>query len=117
MLEAGAKVWHWTGVMMHAKTVVVDRCWSLVGSTNIDVLSLRRNAEINIEIHGSHVGEQMAQMFAADRSDCVPFSLDEWRARSRARRSDRADHGVAVVAGGNDGSLGNPPRSLNLRCT
>ena len=86
MLETGAKVWHWTGVMMHAKTVVVDRCWSLVGSTNIDVLSLRRNAEINIEIHGWHVGEQMAQMFAVDRADCVPFSLDEWHARSRARR-------------------------------
>ncbi len=86
LLEAGITVWHWRGVMMHAKTIVVDRCWSLVGSTNLDALSLRRNAEINVEIHGSAVGEQMAQMFATDRADCVPFSLEDWRARSGWRR-------------------------------
>ena len=72
--------------MMHAKTVVIDRCWSLVGSTNLDRLSLRRNAEIDIEIHGSRVGEQMAKMFADDRAGCAPFSLDEWQARSPSRR-------------------------------
>ena len=86
LLEAGLNVWHWNGVMMHAKTVVVDRCWSLVGSTNLDWLSLRRNAEIDIEIHGSRVGEQMAEMFAVDRADCAPFSLREWHARSPFRR-------------------------------
>jgi cardiolipin synthase len=72
--------------MMHAKTVVIDRCWSLVGSTNLDRLSLRRNAEINIEIHGSRVGEQMAEMFAVDRAGCAAFSLREWHARSPLRR-------------------------------
>jgi len=71
---------------MHAKTVVIDRCWSLVGSTNWDWLSLRRNAEIGIEIHGSRVGEQMAEMFAVDRVDCTSFSLHEWHARSQLRR-------------------------------
>ena len=87
LLEAGLKVWHWNGAMMHAKTVVVDRCWSFIGSTNLDWLSLRRNAEINIEVHGSRVGEQMADMFAADRANCVPFSLREWQARSPVRRA------------------------------
>jgi len=41
LLEAGVAVWHWNGVMMHAKTVVIDRRCSLVGSTNLDWLSLR----------------------------------------------------------------------------
>ena len=86
LLEAGLKVWHWNGAMMHAKTVVVDRCWSLVGSTNLDWLSLRRNAEIDIEIHGSRVGEQMAEMFAADRAECVAFALHDWSARPPTRR-------------------------------
>jgi phosphatidylserine/phosphatidylglycerophosphate/cardiolipin synthase-like enzyme len=87
LLEAGLSVWHWNGVMMHAKTVVIDRCWSLVGSTNLDWLSLRRNAEIDIEIHGARVGEQMAEMFTVDRADCEAFSLHEWHARSPLRRS------------------------------
>jgi cardiolipin synthase len=86
LLECGVKVWHWGGVMMHAKTVVVDRCWSLVGSTNLDPLSLLRNAEMNVEIHGSCVGEQMAEMFAADLRNCAPFSLQSWRARPPLRR-------------------------------
>jgi cardiolipin synthase len=84
-LEAGLKVWHWNGAMMHAKAVVVDRCWSLVGSTNLDWLSLRRNAEIDIEIHGARVGEQMAEMFAADRAECVAFSSHDWHDRSSLR--------------------------------
>ena len=86
LLEAGLTVWHWTGAMMHAKTAVVDRCWSLVGSTNLDRLSLRRNAEINVEIHGSRVGRQMADMFAADRAACRAFSWEDWRSRPTSRR-------------------------------
>ena len=89
LLEAGLKVWYWSGAMMHAKTVVIDRCWSLVGSTNLDWLSLRRNAEMNIEIHGSRVGEQMAEMFVVDRAGCTPFSVREWQARQPPCRPDR----------------------------
>lgn len=55
-------------------------------ATNLDWLSLRRNAEIDIEIHGSRMGEQMVEMFAVDRADCEAFSLDEWHARSPLRR-------------------------------
>lgn len=86
LLESGVAVWHWTGTMMHAKTVVVDRCWSLVGSTNLDRLSLRRNAELNVEVHGTRVGEQVAAMFEADQSACTPFSLSDWRERPGWRR-------------------------------
>jgi len=86
LLESGVVVWHWNGAMMHAKTVVVDRCWSLVGSTNLDRLSLRRNAELNVEIHGARVGEQVAAMFEADQSACTPFSLSDWRERPGWRR-------------------------------
>lgn len=80
------KAWRWKGPMIHAKTAVVDRCWSLIGSSNLDPLSLRRNRELNVEIHGTAAGEQMAEVFARDRADSTPLTYDDWRRRPVVRR-------------------------------
>ena len=86
LLTAGVRIWRWEGPLIHAKTVVVDRCWSLIGSSNLDPLSLRKNNELNLEIHGPRLGHQMEELFAHDRKRSTSFTLDEWRARSRVRR-------------------------------
>lgn len=86
LLAEGVKVWRWKGPLIHAKTIVVDRCWSLVGSTNLDPLSLRRNAELNVEIHGSRFGEQMADLFFRDVGLATPFAHDDWLHRPLHRR-------------------------------
>jgi phosphatidylserine/phosphatidylglycerophosphate/cardiolipin synthase-like enzyme len=86
LLEAGVRVWRWQGPMIHAKTVVVDRCWSLVGSSNLDGLSLRQNAEFDLAIHGTAVGEQLAAVFARDCTGSTPFRQESWRARGANRR-------------------------------
>ena len=86
LLEAGVRIWRWAGPMIHAKTVVVDRAWTLVGSSNLDRLSLVRNAELNFEIHGSAVGRSMAAVFTHDRRRSSSMSLDEWRERPVRRR-------------------------------
>ncbi|MEQ1854922.1 MAG: phosphatidylserine/phosphatidylglycerophosphate/cardiolipin synthase family protein [Longimicrobiales bacterium] len=86
LLAAGVKVWRWRGPLIHAKTIVVDRRWSMVGSTNLDPLSLWRNAEINAEIHGSRLGEQMADLFFRDVRSATHFSHDDWLHRPRFRR-------------------------------
>ncbi len=87
LLDGGIAVWQWNGAMLHAKTVVIDRCWSLVGSTNLDALSLVRNAELNVEIHGPAFGAQVAQMFMEDRASATRVTADAWRGRSAARRA------------------------------
>ncbi len=86
LLVAGVKVWRWRGPLIHAKTIVVDRRWSLVGSTNLDPLSLQSNAEINVEIHGSRFGDQMADLFSRDVLSATQFSHDDWLRRPRSRR-------------------------------
>lgn len=86
LLQAGVRVWRWHGPMIHTKTVVIDRCWSLVGSTNLDALSLVRNAELNFEIHGTRVGEEMAEVFTLDCAGSSEFTAGEWRDRSRGRK-------------------------------
>ncbi len=86
LLDSGVEIWRWLGPLIHAKTVVVDRCWSLVGSTNLDPLSLWRNAEINVEIHGARFGDQLADLFLHDLQTSEPFTLAQWRSRRRFRR-------------------------------
>ncbi|HKP75556.1 MAG TPA: phospholipase D-like domain-containing protein [Longimicrobiaceae bacterium] len=86
LLRAGVRVWLWNGPMLHAKSVVVDRCWTLVGSSNLDAFSLWRNAELNLEIHGTAVGEQAARLFAADLEGSRELTLEAWTRRPRWRR-------------------------------
>lgn len=86
LLRAGVTVHSWAGPMIHAKTIVVDRHWSLIGSSNLDTFSLRRNAELNVEVHGTALGEQMAEVFRRDCEQSVPFTVREWESRSRRRR-------------------------------
>lgn len=87
LLHAGVRVWRWRGPMMHAKTVVVDHMWSLIGSTNLDALSLYRNAELNVEVHGSNTGQQMAQIFQRDCAQSSEYQYAEWQARSVWRKT------------------------------
>lgn len=86
LLQAGVKVWRWTGPLVHAKTAVVDGCWSLVGSTNLDPLSLRANAELNLEIHGTAFGAQVRASFLHDLARSRAWSEEEWRSRPWSRR-------------------------------
>ena len=86
LLEVGVQIWLWLGPMIHAKTVVVDRRWSAVGSSNLDTLSLRKNLELDIEIHGSAIGGELCAIFARDRRSCRPFTAEDWRRRPFLRR-------------------------------
>lgn len=71
--------------MIHAKSVVVDGLWTLIGSTNLDRLSLGRNAELDIEIHGSTPSQHAVGLFKADRDKSRRLTLAEWRRRPRIR--------------------------------
>ncbi len=80
-------MWQWLGPMIHAKTVVVDGRWSVIGSSNLDPLSLRRNLEFDVEIHGSAMGEQLRATFARDGTNCRPYTSADWVSRPAPRRA------------------------------
>ena len=48
-LDSGCRIWLARPPFNHSKLMVVDRHWSFVGSSNLDVRSLRLNFEINLE--------------------------------------------------------------------
>ena len=90
LLDAGAEIHEWTGVMLHAKTAVVDGVVSLVGSSNLDPLSLHRNYELNALVADPETGAAMRDLFAADLRKAVPVREDEWRRRPWQARAAEA---------------------------
>ncbi len=59
--ELGCTVWADTGEFNHAKLMVVDGCWSMVGSSNWDPRSLRLNFEFNLECHSEQLALKIEQ--------------------------------------------------------
>jgi cardiolipin synthase len=86
LLEAGAEIWEWNGVMLHAKTAVVDGVVSMVGSSNLDPLSLHRNYELNVLVADAAAGAAMVDLFESDIRAATEVRLDEWRERPRRYR-------------------------------
>ncbi len=90
LLAAGAEIHEWSGIMLHAKTMVVDGVVSLVGSSNVDPLSLHRNFELNLVIGCAKTGAAMRELFQGDLRQARPLRLDEWRRRPWPYRAAEA---------------------------
>jgi cardiolipin synthase len=87
LLEAGAEIYEYQPSMMHAKTMVVDGVWSVVGSTNFDNRSFGLNDEVNLAAFDPELAARLAKDFARDRADSRAVTLDEWRRRPLAERA------------------------------
>ncbi|MHA7220705.1 phospholipase D-like domain-containing protein, partial [Arthrobacter sp. MDT1-48-3] len=86
LLEAGITVLQYRNAMIHAKTATIDGQWSIVGTANIDRLSLRFNYETNLEIQDEGFAADMEKIFAIDRDNSTRVELEEWTKRHPAAR-------------------------------
>jgi cardiolipin synthase len=90
LLAAGAEIFEWDGVMLHAKTAVVDGVITLVGSSNLDPFSLKRNYELNLLVGDPAIGQRMRELFAGDLREATQVVAEEWGRRPlRARAAER----------------------------
>ncbi|MEM7030559.1 MAG: phospholipase D-like domain-containing protein [Chloroflexota bacterium] len=81
-LESGVELYGYEGAMIHTKTVTVDGTWTMIGTANLDRLSLWFNHEVNIEIFDKQVAAQMEAIFTCDREQCREVDLAIWDDRS-----------------------------------
>lgn len=65
LLEAGVRVFEWSGPMLHAKTSVTDGRWVRIGSTNLNWSSLR-NWELDVIIEDSTAAAEFERVFRRD---------------------------------------------------
>jgi cardiolipin synthase len=81
LLTAGVRVFEFQPAMMHAKTVVVDDCWSIVGSANLDERSMELNEENVVGIADAGFARAISEGFEQDMSRSREVRLDEWQRR------------------------------------
>jgi cardiolipin synthase len=66
LVKQGVKIWEYTSSMMHAKTMLVDEELALVGSINLDPLSLHELEEDALIIQDRALSEQIGRAFEED---------------------------------------------------
>lgn len=81
LLRAGVKIYERRGVVLHAKTALIDGVWATVGSTNLDWRSFLHNHELNAVVLGPEFGAQVQAMFDADLAESDRVTLQAWLRR------------------------------------
>lgn len=76
VLAYGARVHQYKRGMMHAKVVLVDDDWAMVGSANLDNRSLHLNFEIGCLLYSTTLARELEQAFLRDLESSIP--LDPW---------------------------------------
>jgi cardiolipin synthase A/B len=81
LLEAGVRIYEYRRTMTHAKVLVVDRLWSVVGTTNIDNRSFEHNDEINVAMLDHQVAARLLEDYERDVADSDEVTLRRWQRR------------------------------------
>ena len=81
LLEAGVHIYEYQRAMTHAKVLLVDGTWSVIGTTNIDNRSFEHNDEVNVAMLDRLVAERLTEDYDRDVADSDEITLARWRRR------------------------------------
>ena len=81
LLEAGIRIHEYGPAMIHAKVLVVDNLWSVIGTTNIDNRSFEHNDEVNVAMRDPAVAARLLEDYARDLEASREMTIERWRRR------------------------------------
>jgi cardiolipin synthase A/B len=87
LLEAGIEILEFNRTMLHQKTMVVDRRWVTIGTTNFDNRSFAHNEESNVCFFDRGLAAQLHDIFVEDLGGCERVTVAKWTARGAWARS------------------------------
>ena len=87
LLEHGVRIFEFPVTLLHQKTMVVDGCWSAVGTTNFDDRAFEINEEITIGIHSEEFAKKLEAIFERDSKVCVELEAKQWAKRGRLHQA------------------------------
>jgi len=81
LLKGGIEIFEYQPALLHAKTMVVDGVWALVGTTNLDNRSFALNEEINLIAYDTEAAGQLEKVFLEDLRYAKKLDYESWKAR------------------------------------
>jgi cardiolipin synthase len=81
LLRAGCRIFEYQKGILHAKTLLVDG-WSLVGSSNLDQRSLRKDLEINVVPRDPETLRALERQFKLDLRQSGEVTLADMKRKS-----------------------------------
>jgi cardiolipin synthase len=75
LLRNCVRIWEWNGIMMHAKTSVIDGRWVRVGSTDFNPLGVAINYELDAVIDSPKLGKEAEEMFLRDLEESTEIRV------------------------------------------
>jgi len=87
LLKHGAVIYEYQPAMIHAKILLIDGLWSVVGSTNFDNRSFGLNDEVNLAVRDSGLVERLESDFCRDLANSERVTYESWRNRPVIQRA------------------------------
>jgi cardiolipin synthase len=81
LLLGGIEIYEYQPALLHAKTMVVDGIWALIGTTNLDNRSFALNEEINLIVHDAAIAGQLEKVFHEDLKHSKELNYEAWKSR------------------------------------
>lgn len=81
LLEAGVRIFERHPPFMHAKALIVDGEYAMMGSANLDYRSLHLNFETNLEVVGEAFLETLRRQVEGEIERSLEITLDDHRGR------------------------------------
>ena len=87
LLLAGAEIYEYEPSMLHAKLMVVDGAWVVVGSTNFDPRSFGIDEEDNLAALDPQLAQDLTAQFDNDLKSSRHITYEKWKSRSPYERA------------------------------
>ena len=81
LLEAGVRIFEYSKAMIHAKMLIVDETWAVLGTTNIDNRSFEHNDEVNIVMRDEAIARRLIADYTRDAGESREITLESWQRR------------------------------------
>jgi cardiolipin synthase len=86
LMDAGVEIYEYQPGLIHAKTMVADDRYSLVGSANMDMRSFRLNFELGLSVIHESCAQRLLDDFGNDLAHSRRFTIEDLRRRGPLRR-------------------------------